>query len=85
MFQFHYDLMLKKYGPKAQLLFTDTDSLCYLIATDDLYEDLLPLNDELFDTSQYPKDHILYSPRNAKVLGCSKMSVMVIRLWSLLG
>jgi len=50
---------LKKYGPRAQLLFTDTDSLCYSITTDDLYEDLLPLNDEWFDTSQYPKDHIL--------------------------
>ena len=43
MFDFHYDSIRKKYDSKAEgvcraeLLFTDTDSLLYLIHTDDFY------------------------------------------------
>ena len=33
---------------------------------------MIPLKDEWFDTSDYPKDHILFSTRNAKVLGKMK-------------
>ena len=29
LYKFHYDVMKKRYGTNAQLLFTDTDSLCY--------------------------------------------------------
>lgn len=37
MYNFHYGVMMLKYGPeKAKLLFTDTDSLTYQIQTDDL-------------------------------------------------
>jgi hypothetical protein len=32
MHDFHYNTMMKQYGPeKCRLLFTDTDSLCYRI------------------------------------------------------
>ena len=35
-------------------MFTDTDSLCYEIKTDDVYKDLFQ-GKELFDNSDYPK------------------------------
>ena len=40
MFDFHYDYIRKKYDDKAELLFTDTDSLFYLIHTNDFYKDI---------------------------------------------
>ena len=39
MYDFHYNTIKHKYQDKAQLLFTDTDSLCYHIKTDDLNSD----------------------------------------------
>ena len=71
MYQFHYEYMKPKYDYKAKLLFTDTDSLCYEIKTDDVYQDMLQ-NIDLFDTSEYARDHPLYSPTNKKVLGKMK-------------
>ncbi len=40
MYQFHYEYVKPKWGDKAKLLFTDTDSLCYEIETGDVYEDI---------------------------------------------
>ena len=34
MYNFHYNVMKKKYNENIKLLFTDTDSLCYQIITD---------------------------------------------------
>lgn len=54
MYDFHYNYVKSKYGSRAQLLFTDTDSLCYEITTDDLYHDLKD-DKELFEcVSQEP-------------------------------
>jgi hypothetical protein len=39
MFRFDYDVIREKYGDKAKLLFTDTDSLCYHIEISDVYAD----------------------------------------------
>jgi hypothetical protein len=55
MYQFHYDYILQKYGNKATLLFTDTDSLCYHIQTEDIYKDMKENKDE-FDFSDYNGD-----------------------------
>ena len=55
MYQFHYDYILPKYQNKQQLLFTDTDSLCYHIQTEDLYKDMKGDN-HLFDMSGYNMD-----------------------------
>ena len=74
MYDFHYNYIKAKYGEKATLLFTDTDSLCYNIQTEDIYRDMQEEAD-LFDTSEYPPDHFLFSTRNKKVLGKFKDEV----------
>jgi hypothetical protein len=74
MYQFHYDYVKPKWGDKAKLLFTDTDSLCYEIETDDVYEDISGDVNEWFDTSNYDKDHPSGIPtgKNKKVIGYMK-------------
>lgn len=71
MYDFHYNHMKTKYGRNAQLLFTDTDSLCYHVMTDDIYADMLE-DKHLFDTSEYDVKHPLYSTNNKKILGKMK-------------
>jgi hypothetical protein len=71
IFDFHYNVMLKRYGTDARLLFSDTDSLCYHVFTDDIYRDMLEYR-QLLDTSAYPRDHSLYSGENMKVIGKMK-------------
>ena len=71
MARFHYDYVKNKWGEKAKLLMTDTDSLAYVISTRDVYEDIQDDLD-LFDTSNLPKEHPLYSTRNATVMGKMK-------------
>ena len=66
MYDFHYNHMMKKYGSeKAKLLFTDTDSLTHHVNTNDLYQDMRQ-DLHLYDTSNYPQDHFLYSTINTK-------------------
>ena len=50
------------------MLFTDTDSLCCHIETDDLYADMSSDMD-LYDTSNFDEAHPQYSTANRKVLG----------------
>ena len=68
MYRFHYEHMVNAYGERATLLFTDTDSLCYHIRTDDVYLDMRQ-DMTHYDTSDYHADHFLYSKSNAKVIG----------------
>jgi hypothetical protein len=68
MYRFHYDKIVGCYGAEATLLFTDTDSLCYHIKTDDIYADMKE-NWSAYDTSGYPRDHPSFSEANANVVG----------------
>ena len=68
MYQFHYDVIKKKYGDKARLCMTDTDSLCYVIETDDIYKDM-EAQKELYDRSNFDKDSPFFDESNKKVLG----------------
>lgn len=61
----------KRYEDCASLCFTDRDSLCYDISTDDLYEDMKQ-DQSYFDFSDYPETHKNHSNANKKVLGKMK-------------
>ena len=67
MYDFHYNYIVKKYGKRQKLLFTDTDSLAYEIKTEDFYQDISSDVEEKFDTSNYAKNH----PSEIKT-GCNK-------------
>ena len=68
MYNFHYNHMKAKYGSRAVLLFTDIDSLTYRVQTEDIYEDM-KADADVYDFSDYPKSHPLYSIKNKKVVG----------------
>jgi hypothetical protein len=56
MYRFHYEQIMEKYGEKATLLFTDTDSLCYLIETENIYDDM-KANGKEYDMSAFNNDY----------------------------
>ena len=68
MYDFHYNYIKSKYGDKARLLFTDTDSLMYEIEADDVYQDFWK-DKNLFDNSDYPNNSPFYNNANKKVIG----------------
>jgi len=69
MFWFHYDVMQPKFGAdNLKMCMTDTDSFMYHITCKNLYKQLEDLQEHL-DTSDYPKEHPLFSDKNKKALG----------------
>ena len=76
MYQYHYDVMLPKYGIKnLKLAYMDTDSFIYEVKTKDLFDDMLAML-EYLDTSDYPPSHPCFSVANKKVLGKFKDEMM---------
>ena len=71
MSEFYYNFLKNEYGDRCELFYTDTDSLLLEIETEDVYADVAQ-NIELYDTSDYPPSHPLYSSKNKKVLGKMK-------------
>ena len=68
MYDFHCNCIKKKYGHRAKLLFTDTDSLCVVIETEDVYKNFW--NDkDMFDNSDYPENSPYYCNANKNVIG----------------
>ena len=71
MYSFYYKYLKKTYNNNVKLLATDTDSFIIEVETDDIFLDIY--NDrELFDTSNFPKDHYLYTEKNRRVVGKMK-------------
>ena len=68
MYDFHYNYIKQKYGDKAKLLFTDTDSLTYEIEAEDVYQDFWNDKDR-FDNSDYPENSPYFDKTNKKVIG----------------
>jgi hypothetical protein len=69
MYDFHYNFMLNNIKREnIDLLFTDTDSLCYHVRNEDVFE-LMKNNKDKFDLSNYPKNHDMYDSTNNKVIG----------------
>ena len=67
MYNFHYNFMLKKFERKnIDLLFTDTDSLCYVSRNQNI-NDIILENKNEFDLSNYPKI-IIYMMEQIKKL-----------------
>ena len=68
MYDFHYNYIKQKYGSKAKLLFTDTDSLTYEIEAEDVYSDFWK-DKHMFDNSDYPESSPYFDKTNKKVIG----------------
>ena len=67
-------MIKENFGNRAQLLFTDTDSLMYHIETDDIYEAMADTQDE-FDMSNYDPANKYYKPefqQNKAIVGLMK-------------
>ena len=77
MFDFHNNYIREKFGDKGELLFTDRDSLMYLIQTEDFYQDINKDIKRKFDTSDYPEKHPsgIKTGINKKVIGKFKDEV----------
>ena len=68
MYNFHHNYIKNKYGDRAKLLFTDTDSLTYEIEAEDVYQDFWYDKDK-FDNSYYPENSPYHDKTNKKVIG----------------
>ena len=84
MYEFHYDYIKKKYGNKAKLLFTDTDSLTYMIETEDVYQNFWK-DKKKSDNSDYPESSPYFDKTNKKVLGKFKDEALGIPVTEFIG
>ena len=74
MYKFWYDYISPKYGDRANLCYTDTDSFIINIKTEDFFEDVSNDVKKWFDTSNYDKNDKRPLPigKNKKVPGLFK-------------
>ena len=74
MYNFWYDYFKPKYGDRAELCYTNTDSFIIYIITEDFFEDISNDVEKWFDTSNYDKNEKRSLPigRNKKVPGLFK-------------
>ena len=74
MYEFWYDYIVPKYGHKAKLCYTNTNSFIINIKTEDFFEDISNDVERWFDTSNYDKNdkRPLQIGKNKKVPGLFK-------------
>ena len=74
MYKCWYDCFKPKYGDKAKLCYTDTDSFIIHIITEDFFEDISNDVEAWYDTSYYDENDKRPLPigKNKKVIGLSK-------------
>ena len=74
MYEFWYDYIRQKYGDRAKLCYTGTDSFIIYIKTEDIFEDISNDVERWFDTSNYNKNdkRLLLVGKNKKVPGLFK-------------
>ena len=74
MYEFWYNYIIPKYGDRAKLCYTDTDSFIIYIKTEDFFEDISNDVEKWFDTSNYDKNDKRPLPigKNKKVPGLFK-------------
>ena len=84
MYDFHYNYIKDKYGNKAKLLFTDTDSLTYEIEAKDVYQDFWNDKDK-FDNSDYPESSPFFDKTNKKVIGKFKDKAAGVPIYEFVG
>ena len=74
MYEFWYDYINPKYGDRAKLCYTDTDSIIIYIKTEDFFEFISSDVERWFDTSNYDKNDKRPLPigKNKKIPGLFK-------------
>ena len=74
MYKFWYDYFKPKYGDRAKLCYTDTDSFIIHIITEDFFEDISNDVEIWYDTSNYDENDKRPLPigKNKKVIGLFK-------------
>ena len=74
MYEFWYDYIKPKYGDRAKLCYTDTDSFIIYIKTEDFLEDISIDLERWFDASNYHENYKRRLPigKNKKVPGLFK-------------
>ena len=74
MYEFWYDYLKPKYGDKAKLCYTDTDSFIIHIITEDFFEDVSNGVELWYDTYNYDENDKRPLPinKNKKVIGLFK-------------
>ena len=74
MYEFWYDYIKPKYGDRAKLCYTDTDSFVIYIKTEDFYKDIASDVERWFDTCNYDESDERPLPigKNKKLIGLFK-------------
>ena len=84
IYDFWYNVLKAKYNDKIKLLFTDTDSLCFHVETEDFYKDMEEYK-HIFDFSNYSEKHFLHNKEHKKKLGYMKDETEMLPIIEFIG